>query len=252
MNLLRISSAFDIINESQAQIDYAFEPRILSPQTKNCKRNAYYKECKVDFIEDVSLFGFCPFIMKSYQDQKNDIAITKFKHSYYHNGLLNYIKKKNTNKQNIKKNVLTKLSNITQKGNLLSNLNTEDNIRKEYKEKMRLLRNEASMTRIKRNSIRKSDFVPEGSLMLLKKMNESPSHGKKRKKENNVSLKDQIVKKFFSKRVTSPDIGVKHLDILLREKKRKEQKRKMLLNAENCPTSIFKKARVIGRVNLSF
>ena len=54
MNLLRISSAFDIINESQAQIDYAFEPRILSPQTKNYKRNVYYKECKVDFIEDVS------------------------------------------------------------------------------------------------------------------------------------------------------------------------------------------------------
>ena len=38
MNLLRISSAFDIINESQAQIDYAFEPRILSPQTKNYKK----------------------------------------------------------------------------------------------------------------------------------------------------------------------------------------------------------------------
>lgn len=251
MNLLRISSAFDIINESQAQIDYAFEPRILSPQTKNYKRNVYYKECKVDFIEDVSLFGFCPFIMKSYQDQKNDIAITKFKHSYFHNGLLTYIKKKNTNKQNIKKNVLTKLANITQKGNLLSNLNTEENKKKQYKEKMILLRSESSMTKTKRNSIRKSDCVPKESLMLLK-MNESPSHGKKRKKENNVSLKEQIVKKFFSKRVTSPDIGVKHLDILLREKKRKEQKRRMLLNAENCPTSIFKKARVIGRVNLSF
>ena len=194
---------------------------------------------------------FCPFIMKSYQEQKNDIAITKYKHSYFHNGLLNYIKKKNIYKKYSKKNVLTKLSNITQKGNLLSNLNTEDNIKKKYNEKMILLRNESSIAKIKRNSIRKSDFVPQGSLMLLK-MNESPSRGKKKKIEDNLSLKDQIIKKFFSKRVTSPNLGVKHLDFLLRERKKKEQKKKMLLKAENCPTSIFKKARVIGRVNLSF
>ena len=99
MNLYSIGLAFRKLNYKRKNIDYAYEPRILTQSQSTFKRHVYFKDCIHDFSEEVSLFGFSPFIMKTVKEQQMDKGIIHYKNKLFNDGLLNFVHKKNKAKK---------------------------------------------------------------------------------------------------------------------------------------------------------
>ena len=64
-NIKLLVKAFDKIYEIEKKVNYEFEP-IYSRRKKDWKRSLYYDELKNDFFKDVSEFGFCPYLIKTF------------------------------------------------------------------------------------------------------------------------------------------------------------------------------------------
>lgn len=94
MNILRVNKQFDKIKKFEKQINYKYEPRIQK-EDPSWRRHMFYKELKDEFIKEISSYGFSPYIDQSYDIQKRDKNIMKFKKRNYNYGLTNYVRKTN-------------------------------------------------------------------------------------------------------------------------------------------------------------
>ena len=89
MNLNFIGKEFDRLAKIEDYINYEYEPK---SNKKFGKRNIYYDDIKLDFINEVNTYGFSPFILENYVEQRDDPNIMRFMTKKFNHGLTNYIK----------------------------------------------------------------------------------------------------------------------------------------------------------------
>lgn len=89
MNLNFIGKDFDRLAQLEDYINYEYEPK---SNKKVGKRNIYYDDIKLDFINEVNTYGFSPFILKNFADQRDDPNIMRFMTKKFNHGLTNYVK----------------------------------------------------------------------------------------------------------------------------------------------------------------
>ena len=99
MNLVLLNKQFDDIKKVEREIEYRYEPRITKEDPK-WKRHMFYSELKDEFIKEVSSYGFCPFIEDTYDAQRKNKNIMKFRLLSYNQGMMNYVRKKYDQKPN--------------------------------------------------------------------------------------------------------------------------------------------------------
>ena len=143
MNLNFIGKEFDRLADLEDFINYEYEPK---SNKRLGKRNIYFDDIKLDFINEVNTYGFSPFILKNFTDQRDDPNIMRFMTKKFNHGLTNYIKLENrsiahhTTKE-IKKYISKKkkFKKNKKKKDIYSNIflikKTEDKKKDEVKEK---------------------------------------------------------------------------------------------------------------------
>ena len=89
MNLNIINNEFDKLSLLEDFINYEYEPK---SNKKFGKRNIYFDDIKLDFIDEVNTFGFSPYILKNFGDQRDDPDIMRFMTKKFNHGLTNYVK----------------------------------------------------------------------------------------------------------------------------------------------------------------
>ena len=76
-NLKYILKEMNILRKEEAKINYYFEP-IYKKESKYWKRHLNYLDLKQDFIQDISNYGFSPYLSKTYKEQRENKNIMKF------------------------------------------------------------------------------------------------------------------------------------------------------------------------------
>ena len=89
MNINFIGKEFEKLAELDNFINYEFEPKT---SIKYGKRNIYFDEIKLEFIDDVNIYGFSPYILQSFKEQRKNPNIKKYIKKKFNYGLTNYIK----------------------------------------------------------------------------------------------------------------------------------------------------------------
>ena len=134
MNINFIGREFERVAQLEDFINYEYEPK---SNMKYGKRNIYFDDIKLDFINEVNTYGFSPFILESFEEQRDDPNIMRFITKRFNHGLTNYVKlqkkgvsshyKKNKKKllfqrsmKNLKNNSTEKVKK--KKQNLISNI----------------------------------------------------------------------------------------------------------------------------------
>ena len=134
MNINFIGREFERLAQLEDFINYEYEPK---SNMKYGKRNIYFDDIKLDFINEVNTYGFSPFILESFEEQRDDPNIMRFITKRFNHGLTNYVKlqtkgvsshyKKNKKKllfqrsmKNLKNNSTKKVKK--KKQNLISNI----------------------------------------------------------------------------------------------------------------------------------
>ena len=134
MNINFIGREFERLAQLEDFINYEYEPK---SNMKYGKRNIYFDDIKLDFINEVNTYGFSPFILESFEEQRDDPNIMRFITKRFNHGLTNYVKlqtkgisshyKKNKKKllfqrsmKNLKNNSTEKVKK--KKQNLISNI----------------------------------------------------------------------------------------------------------------------------------
>ena len=91
MNLNTLLRGLQRLNELDNYVNYEFEPK-TNTFNKFGKRNTYFDEMKQEFINDLNTFGFSPYILRTYKDQRRDPHIKKFIRKKFNYGYTNYVK----------------------------------------------------------------------------------------------------------------------------------------------------------------
>ena len=91
MNIHFISKEFDRLEHLEDYINYEYEPK---SNKRLGRRNIYFDDIKLDFISEVNTYGFSPFILKNFSDQRDDPNIMRYMTKHFNHGLTNYIKQK--------------------------------------------------------------------------------------------------------------------------------------------------------------
>ena len=92
MNINFIGKEFERLAWLEDCINYEYEPKT---NLKYGKRNIYFDDIKLDFINEVNTYGFSPFILESFIEQRDDPNIMRFITKKFNHGLTNYIKVQN-------------------------------------------------------------------------------------------------------------------------------------------------------------
>ena len=91
MNLNTLLRGLERLNVLDNYVNYEFEPK-TNTFNKFGKRNTYFDEMKQEFINDLNTFGFSPYILRTYKDQRRDPNIKKFIRKKFNYGYTNYVK----------------------------------------------------------------------------------------------------------------------------------------------------------------
>ena len=91
MNLHFIGKEFDRLERLEDFINYQYEPK---SNNRLGKRNIYFDDLKLDFINEVNTYGFSPFILKNFGDQRDDPNIMRYMTKKFNHGLTNYVRLK--------------------------------------------------------------------------------------------------------------------------------------------------------------
>lgn len=126
MNLNFIDKEFKRLETVEGFIDYEFEPKC---QTKQGKRNIYYDDLKLDFVDEVNTFGFSPFILENFERQRKNPHIMQYMNKKFNHGLTNYVRMRNKDpRSKLKQYIENKQKNINVFGTEnTTTLNTEEN-----------------------------------------------------------------------------------------------------------------------------
>lgn len=96
MNAKNLTSKFKLLLNYEKEMNYKYQPR-FPKEKKDWKRHINFKDFKEDFIYDLSMFGFSPFILKTSKEQLKDPNIMRYKPRNFNYGLMNYVKRKQVN-----------------------------------------------------------------------------------------------------------------------------------------------------------
>ena len=91
MNLHFIGKEFSRLERLEDFINYQYEPK---SNKRLGKRNIYFEDLKLDFINEVNTYGFSPFILKNFGEQRDDPNIMRYMTKKFNHGLTNYVKLK--------------------------------------------------------------------------------------------------------------------------------------------------------------
>ena len=223
MNLNFIGKEFDRLGKLEDFINYEYEPK---SNKKIGKRNIYYNDIKLDFINEVNTYGFSPFILKNFSEQRDDPNIMRFMIKKFNHGLTNYVKLETRaithhTTQEIKKYISQKKKNKKNKK------------RKELYSNIFLIKKsgEKKKDEIKENFLQKALLEVGGNKLNLSMDDEEIQEGNKEKeneekikKMNNNNDSDIKQKKDLSK--DQKELIMKEKEIL---EKRQEEKNIELL-----------------------
>lgn len=92
MNLIFIDREFKRLETLEENLDYEYEPKC---KFKGGKRNIYYLDLKNDFVDEVSTYGFSPFILEKFEQQRKNPNIMRYMNKKFNHGLTNYVKRQN-------------------------------------------------------------------------------------------------------------------------------------------------------------
>jgi hypothetical protein len=92
MNLNLINKEFNRLSRIDDYITFEFEPK---SNLKIGKRNIYYLDLKNDFVNEVNTFGFSPFILQKFENQRKDPNIMRYMNKEFNHGLTNFVRKQN-------------------------------------------------------------------------------------------------------------------------------------------------------------
>ena len=128
MNINFIGREFERLAQLEDFINYEYEPK---SNMKYGKRNIYFDDIKLDFINEVNTYGFSPFILESFEEQRDDPNIMRFITKRFNHGLTNYVKlqtkgvsshyKKNKKKLLFQRSMKNLKNNSTEKVNESNN-----------------------------------------------------------------------------------------------------------------------------------
>ena len=93
MNLNFINQEFNRLSRIEDYITFEFEPK---SNLKIGKRNIYYLDLKNDFVNEVNTFGFSPFILQKFENQRKDPNIMRYMNKEFNHGLTNFVRKQNS------------------------------------------------------------------------------------------------------------------------------------------------------------
>ena len=226
MNLNFIGKEFDRLEKLEDFVNYEYEPK---SNKKVGKRNIYYDDIKLDFINEVNTYGFSPFILKNFSDQRDDPNIMRFMTKKFNHGLTNYIKLETRginhhSAQEIKKYLSKKkkIKKIKKKKELYSNIflikKNEDKKKDEVKENFL----QKALLEVGGNKLNLSMDEDEEQPGNKEKDNEEKT--KKIKSNTNNSTKVNVNKKELSK--DQKELILKEKELL--EKKQEEKNIELL------------------------
>ena len=217
MNLNFVGKEFDRLARLEDFINYEYEPK---SNKRAGKRNIYFDDIKLDFISEVNTYGFSPFILKNYSDQRDDPNIMRFMTKKFNHGLTNYVKLgtrtiSHHTSQEIKKYISKKKKNkkVKKKKELYSNVF----LVKKNEEKKK--------DEIKENFLQKALFNVGGHKLNLSMDDEE-------EKEKEKEGKKDKEKKTLSKNIVNNDtsiikkkeISTDQKDLIVKEKELLEKK----------------------------
>ena len=210
MNINFIGKEFERLARLEDFINYEYEPKT---SMKYGKRNIYFEDIKLDFINEVNTYGFSPFILQSFVEQRDNPNIMRFITKKFNHGLTNYIKiqtkgvtpfsKKNKKRLSIQKsmknlkNSINK-KNIKKKDKLISNIflikKNEEVIKNEEKENfLHKALVEVGGHKLNISIQEESDKDNDNNKKEKKKNNNKFEENKKDKNNNNIELLKKLI-----------------------------------------------------------
>ena len=185
MDLNFFQNEFNKLLKKDEKINYIYEPR-FNKKEKIWRRHFFYKELKKDFSDEVSSFGFSPFIKESFCNQRKDKNIMKFKKDNFEFGLLNYVQRKNKNYSN--KSINNFFDNDISK--ISSNYNNSD--------RNPFLGKAFFKIKNKKKQIRKRNFILTRNIKNnIENYDDSVSINYLKEKDNNLN-KSKVIKTIFN------------------------------------------------------
>ena len=114
-NLKLVNTAFDLLKEEEAKINYYYEPIFLK-NNKNWKRHLNFSELRKDYIKDIIDYGFSPYSEHTCEEQMKNKDIMKFykerNHDYtIHIKKLNFFLKNKKNSDKLLNNKMLSCGN---------------------------------------------------------------------------------------------------------------------------------------------
>lgn len=185
MDLDFFQNNFNKLKKKDEKINYIYEPR-FNKKEKIWKRHFFYKELKNDFSDEISSFGFSPFIRDFFHNQRKDKNIMKFKKDNFEYGLLNYVQRKY--KDNSNKSVNNYFENeISRISSNYNDLETYSFLGKVF-----------SKIKNKKKQIRKRNFILNKNIKNnIENYDDSISINYLKEKDNNLN-QSKVIKTIFN------------------------------------------------------
>ena len=216
MNLNFVGKEFDRLAVLEDFINYEYEPK---SNKKLGKRNIYYDDIKLDFINEVNTYGFSPFILKNFSDQRDDPNIMRFMTKKFNHGLTNYVKLETRaiahhTTQEIKKYISKKkkIKKVNKKKEIYSNIflikKNEDKKKDEAKE----------------NFLQKALYELGGNKLNLSMDDEEEIGNKEKENEDKAKkLNNNTINSDFDL-IKKKELSKDQKDLILKEKQLLEKK----------------------------
>lgn len=96
MNLLYIDKEFNNLQLKDQIITHIYEPKI---RIKGLPRHTYYNDLKKDFVNEINVFKFSPYIQMNFTQQQKNEEIRKHVNFANENNFLRFVKLTNVNKE---------------------------------------------------------------------------------------------------------------------------------------------------------
>ena len=266
-----LKKQLDLIEHRNKNINFSYEPRFLpNKTTSRLKRHVYFDDFRKDFIDELSLFGFTPFVPKTFQEQQTDPGITQFKKKIFNYGYNNYMIKSNKRTHSFNtpsKPHSTQLELKPSSYEIKNLFLKQQQLKRQYmysrNNNNTLNKRTCLLPKCKGTSVNKR-VQDKPKLIHLNNMDSSISslleeNNKINEDCNftndcNLSLKEQVMLKFFTKKEQTnkqPKVTIAKVEFISPQKQ-EEIHDKYLKQIELFPKSIFKRCIISNKVESKY
>jgi len=180
MNLHFIGKEFERLERLEDFINYQYEPK---SNKRLGKRNIYFEDLKLDFINEVNTYGFSPFILKNFGEQRDDPNIMRYMTKAFNHGLTNYVKLKTQAITHHSKNEIKKY--ISQKKKKLKLIKKPKKMKKIISSIYLIKKNEEKkIEEVRENFLQKALQGMGGHKLNISMDEEEDNKDKEKEKEN--------------------------------------------------------------------